>query len=72
MTNKSGGLLATPLEELQEIATLLKELDEKKEFQTYQRGFLEGRAVEITREMSDHPKWWNDYPCYCHECATCG
>ena len=72
MLNKTDSV-GTSLEELFEIAVLLKELNEKKEFQTYQRGFLEGRAFEITREMDDHPIWWNDIgPCSCHECATCG
>lgn len=36
----------------------------------YQRGFLEGRAFEITTELPEHPEWW-DHACNCNECRTC-
>lgn len=77
---KTGELLATPEEELKEIHNGLLAIAEEARTQfaieaqreiAHRRGFLEGRAVEITRSMDQHPDWW-DYGCLCHECATCG
>lgn len=75
---KTGELLATPEEELKEIHEGLLEIQNEMRIKVnvatqrdlaYRRGFLEGRAVEITRSMPLHPDWW-DYGCLCHECAT--
>lgn len=82
--NKTGGMLMTAEEELAEIKELLDEVymehaaagpfkagTEEAADRKYRMGWLEGRAYELTRDMDEHPDWWNDYVCSCHECATC-
>ena len=36
-----------------------------------QAGFFEGRMLEATIGMEQHPDWY-EWGCLCHECQTCG
>lgn len=66
------------IEALQEIHQLLEHDEpERQEDETeqswisrkcYRRGFLEGRAWEITRGLDEHPKWWDGRVCHCDAC----
>jgi hypothetical protein len=59
----------TPLTELREIHDGLlqafREGDERK------IGFFEGRGFEVTRQMDDHPDFW-DIGCVCATCLSYG
>lgn len=32
--------------------------------------FFEGRLVELTIDMDEHPEWMQDVPCYCATCCS--
>lgn len=36
----------------------------------YRRGFMEGRAFEVTTGMPSHPAYW-DRSCHCDDCQSC-
>lgn len=36
-----------------------------------QRGFFEGRMMEATIGMEEHPEWFQ-HGCSCNECLSCG
>lgn len=59
------GTEAWKINELQEIKELWQSGDQN------QRSFLEGRALEITRGMFEHPEGW-DIACYCDTCRSYG
>ena len=54
------------VDNLQEIKNDMESTDD-----SYQRYFLEGRALEITRDLDDHPEWW-EYSCFCQLCQSYG
>jgi hypothetical protein len=51
----------------------LRLLQEHWEAATDQEGraFFEGRMLEATIGLDDHPEWYG-HGCLCHECLTCG
>ncbi len=34
--------------------------------------FMEGRLIEITGDMDEHPAFMEDMPCLCRMCCSCG
>ncbi len=53
--------------ELQKIFDLLKN-KEPGENEQYRRGWLEGRAFQITTDLDEHPEFWEGRACGCAEC----
>ena len=64
------GIYTAAITELRNIHDQLKKL-EKDDLERYRRGFLEGRAFEITRQLDEHPNWW-DLACCCGNCLSYG
>lgn len=62
-------LTAVPERRLQLLA---KELVKSRELESGCRAqFFEGRIIELTTDMDEHPKWHDDI-CNCRECRSCG
>lgn len=57
----------SPLDELREIGVMLDQPPCLSD--GYRRGFLEGRAFEITRANDVHPEDWQ-HACGCSECSS--
>jgi len=64
--------MSEKVNELKRIYGLLKNPksadDATESSRAYTRGWLEGRAFEITTDMDQHPEFWEGRPCNCYEC----
>lgn len=66
------------MDKVQELREINDELNELKspyghlpqaDSSSYRRGFLEGRAFEVTRGMTEHPEFW-EHGCDCDLCRS--
>jgi hypothetical protein len=65
--------MTTPTTETDPRLAVLRELDGqlRASLPGYSRGFLEGRAFQLTQGMDEHPEWW-EHCCGCDSCMSYG
>jgi hypothetical protein len=62
-------LNASPEERLRILYDEMRELGRPAPLDDRQRAFYEGRMIELTVGMDEHPEWF-DYGCLCAECRS--